>query len=100
VLTTDPSHNGYSVAVGEQRSKGIESDATFQLTPEWNIIAGYAYDIPQVTKDNTYAVGNLLAGAARHTGNFWTHYTMSHGDLKGLGAGAGVFGCESLCAKI
>jgi len=92
VLTTDPAHSGYSVTVGEQRSKGIESDTTFQLTPEWNIIAGYAYDIPQVTKDNTYAVGNLLAGAPRHAGNFWTHYTMSHGDLKGLGVGAGVFG--------
>jgi iron complex outermembrane receptor protein len=92
VLTADPVNSGYSVAVGEQRSRGIETDTTFQLTPAWNIIAGYAYDIPQVTKDNTYAVGNLLAGAPRHTGNFWTHYTMSHGELKGLGAGAGVFG--------
>lgn len=92
VLTTDPAHSGYSVAIGEQRSKGIESDSTFQLTPQWNIIAGYAYDIPQVTRDNTTPVGNLLAGAPRHTGNFWTHYTMSHGELKGLGVGAGVFG--------
>ncbi|MCU1321502.1 MAG: TonB-dependent siderophore receptor [Acidobacteriaceae bacterium] len=92
VLTTDPIHSGYSIAVGEQRSKGIESDNTFQLTPEWNVIAGYAYAIPQVTQDNTYRVGNLLAGAPRHTGNLWTHYTFSHGSIKGLGAGVGVFG--------
>ena len=92
VLTADPVHSGYSIAVGEQRSKGIESDNTLQLTRDWNIIAGYAYDIPQVTQDNTIRVGNLLAGAPRHTGNFWTHYTMSNGSLKGLGVGAGVFG--------
>lgn len=92
VLTADPVHTGYSIAVGEQRSKGIESDNTFQLTRDWNIIAGYAYNIPQVTQDNTIRVGNLLAGAPRHTGNFWTHYTMSNGGLKGLGVGAGVFG--------
>ena len=92
VLTADPVHTGYSIAVGEQRSKGIESDNTFQLTRDWNIIAGYAYNIPQVTQDNTIRVGNLLAGAPRHTGNFWTHYTMSNGEFKGLGVGAGVFG--------
>lgn len=92
VLTSDPLHSGYSIAVGEQRSKGIESDNTFQLTPNWNVIAGYAYDIPQITRDNTIRVGNLLPGAPRHTGNFWTHYTESTGALKGFGVGAGVFG--------
>jgi iron complex outermembrane receptor protein len=92
VLTADPAHDNFSIAVGEQRSKGIDFDSTLQLTPGWNVIAGYAYDIPQVTKDNTYAVGNLLAGAPRHTGNFWTHYTKMGGALQGFGAGAGVFG--------
>lgn len=37
-------------------------------------------------------MGAFLAGAPRHAGNFWTHYTLSHGDLKGLGVGAGIFG--------
>jgi iron complex outermembrane receptor protein len=92
VLTPDPTHSGYSIAIGEQRSKGIETDNTLQLTRDWNIIAGYAYDIPQVTRDNTIRVGNLLAGAPRHAGNFWTHYTVSNGSMKGLGVGAGVFG--------
>jgi iron complex outermembrane recepter protein len=92
VLTADPEHDNFSIAVGEQRSKGIDFDSTLQLTPGWNVIAGYAYDIPQVTKDNTYAVGNLLAGAPRHTENFWTHYTKMYGPLQGFGAGAGVFG--------
>jgi iron complex outermembrane recepter protein len=92
VLTADPAHDNFSVAVGEQRSKGIDFDSTFQLTPAWNVIAGYAYDIPQVTKDNTYAIGNLLAGAPRHTGNLWTHYTKMYGLLEGFGIGGGVFG--------
>ncbi len=92
VLTTDPVNSGYSVTVGEQRSKGIDFDSTVRLNSNWNVIAGYAYDIPQVTRDNTYAVGNLLAGAARHTGNLWTHYTSKSGPLRGIGAGAGVFG--------
>jgi len=92
VLTADPDHDNFSIAVGEQRSKGIDFDSTLQLTPGWNVIAGYAYDIPQITKDNTYAVGNMLAGAPRHTGNFWTHYTRMYGPLQGLGAGAGIFG--------
>jgi iron complex outermembrane receptor protein len=92
VLTDDPNHDNYSVAVGQQRSKGIDFDSTLQLTAGWNVIAGYAYDLPQVSKDYTYAVGNFLAGAPRHTGNFWTHYTVMHGSLSGLGVGAGIFG--------
>jgi len=92
VLTTDPGHDSFSVAVGQQRSKGIDFDSTWQLTEGWNLMAGYAYDLPQVTRDNTYTVGNFLAGAPRHTGNLWTHYTCQHGVMQGVGVGAGAFG--------
>lgn len=92
VLTTDPNHDSFSIAVGQQRSKGIDFDSTWQLSAGWNLMAGYAYDLPQVTRDNTYTRGNFLAGAPRHTGNLWTHYTWQHGWLQGLGLGGGAFG--------
>ncbi len=57
----------------------------------WNIWASYAFTQAQVTQDNTYAVGNLVLNAPRHTGNVWSVYEIPKGKLEGLGVGGGVY---------
>ncbi|MCC5635083.1 TonB-dependent siderophore receptor [Nostoc sp. CHAB 5844] len=80
---------GFSVATGEQRSRGVEFDISGQILPGWNIIAAYAYTDAEVTADNTTPVGNRLVGVPRHSASLWTTYEIQRGNLQGLGFGVG-----------
>ncbi|NMG06754.1 TonB-dependent receptor [Brasilonema sp. UFV-L1] len=91
VLTEDPVNEGFSIQTGEQRSKGVELSIAGEILPGWNVIAGYAYTDTEITKDNTYAVGNLLNNVPKHSFNLWTSYEIQSGRFKGLGFGTGVF---------
>jgi iron complex outermembrane receptor protein len=89
VSTADPINPFFSVATGEQRSRGVEFDISGQILPGWNILASYAYIDAEVTKDNTIAIGNRLGGIPKHSASLWTTYQIQRGDLQGLGAGFG-----------
>jgi iron complex outermembrane receptor protein len=91
VLTTDPNHVTYSIATGEQRSRGIELNVTGEILPGWNMIASYAYTDARVTKDNQYPVGNQLVNVPENSASLWTTYTFRKGNLQGLGFGLGLF---------
>ncbi len=89
VATQDPNNPFFSVATGEQRSRGIELDITGKILPGWNIIASYSYIDAEVTKDNTIPVGNQLPGVPHHSASLWTNYEIQQGNLQGLGLGIG-----------
>jgi iron complex outermembrane recepter protein len=89
VATTDPSNPLFSIATGEQKSKGVELDVTGQILPGWNVIASYAYIDARVSQDNTFAIGNQLAGVPSNSISLWTNYEIPQGNLQGLGAGFG-----------
>lgn len=91
VLTRDPLNEGFSIQVGAQRARGFEYDLTSQITRGWTVVAGYAYNKPVITADNTYRVGNYLLSAPRNSGSVWTTYELQGGFARGLGLGAGVF---------
>ncbi|WDD36548.1 TonB-dependent siderophore receptor (plasmid) [Nostoc sp. UHCC 0926] len=92
VLTTDPNHSTYSIATGEQRSRGIELNVTGEILPGWNVIASYAYTDGQVTKDsNLSTIGNRLVNVPENSASLWTTYTFAKGNLQGLGFGLGLF---------
>ncbi|MEH1766724.1 MAG: TonB-dependent siderophore receptor [Nostoc sp.] len=91
VLTTDLVNPDFSIQTGEQRSRGIELNIGGEILPGWNLIGGYAYTNAEITKDNTYAVGNLLNNIPRNSFNIWTTYEIQSGGLKGLGFGTGLF---------
>ena len=58
VLTADVSQgpgSGFSIATGEQRSKGFEFDIAGQVHPGLEIIGNYAYIDARVTQDNLFA---------------------------------------------
>jgi iron complex outermembrane receptor protein len=91
VLTADPNNTGFSIQVGEQRSRGIELDVIGQLAPSWRVVASYALNEAVVSRDNDFAVGNRLPGAPGNTASFWSDYQIEEGSLKGLGVGVGLF---------
>ncbi len=91
VPTPDPANPLYSLASGEQRSRGIEVDVAGELRPGWKVSASYAYTDADVTRDNRLPRGTVLAGVAKHAGQVWTSYEFAEGSpLAGLGVGAGI----------
>lgn len=63
MLTPDPIDPTFSIATGEQKSRGVELDLAGEILPGWNIIASYAYTDAFVNKDIVIPVGDQLVGA-------------------------------------
>ncbi|CAN1212580.1 Ferrichrome-iron receptor [Tumidithrix helvetica PCC 7403] len=90
VAVTDPNFPLFSIASGEQRSRGLEFDVSGELLPGWRIIASYAYINGEVTADTDPSnVGKKLFGVPDHSASLWTTYEIQSGDLQGLGFGLG-----------
>ena len=89
-LTTDPIDPTFSIATGEQKSRGVELDLTGELLPGWKIIANYAYTDAYVSQDNTIPIGDRIAGIPDNSASLWTTYELQKGDLRGLGFGFGL----------
>jgi iron complex outermembrane receptor protein len=91
VAVTDPNFPLFSVASGEQRSRGVEFDVTGEILPGWNVIASYTYTDAEVTDDsNVNLIGNRLFGVPTHSASLWTTYEIQRGNLQGLGFGFGL----------
>ncbi len=96
VASTDINNPDYFVAIGEQKSWGIELDVAGQILPGWNVIASYAYTDAKVTADaitasNGTLTGNRLSNVPYNAASFWTTYEIQKGNMQGLGFGIGMF---------
>ncbi|MDQ0705909.1 iron complex outermembrane receptor protein [Pseudomonas sp. W3I7] len=83
----------YSVA-GKVRSRGLELDASGQLTDNWSLIGSYAYTDAEVTEDPTLK-GNRLQNVAKNTASLSAVYDFGSilgGDQLRVGAGARYVG--------
>ncbi len=99
----------YSVQSGEQRSGGIELDATAAMTDNWQIYFSYSYMDARITEfsgnddailsldwtkldtagQTNYKNVRLFHGAplqmsAPHIANLWTRYDVASGSLSGV----------------
>ncbi|WP_225901128.1 TonB-dependent siderophore receptor [[Leptolyngbya] sp. PCC 7376] len=91
----DPNNFLFSVASGEQRSRGIELDVIGRVSDGFNIVANYAYIDGEITEDNADAggnsdKGNKLFNVPEHNANLWATYEIQKGPLTGLTIGGGV----------
>lgn len=92
VLTSDITQapgSGFSMATGEQRSRGFEVDVVGRLLPGLEIIGSYAYTDARITEDNTFVEGSRLYFVPKNQASLWTTYTINQGMLKGLGVSGG-----------
>ncbi|MGE8567665.1 MAG: TonB-dependent siderophore receptor [Achromobacter sp.] len=82
-------NNCYYISGGEVRSRGIEAEASGQITPHWSVAGGYTYNTSKYVKD---AVSNGQAYASftpKHIFRVWTNYALPVLDRR-LSVGGGV----------
>jgi iron complex outermembrane recepter protein len=90
VLTADPDNVNFSIAVGEQRSRGVELEVLGQLASQWQIVASYGYLDAEVTRDNRLPVGNRLTGVPEHSAALFNKLGLGRWGLPGLSATLGI----------
>lgn len=91
VAVTDPDFPLFSIAVGEQKSQGVELDIAGEILPGWKVIGSYTYTDAKVSEDtNPDFIDNRIFGVPKHRISLWTTYEIQTGSLKGLGFGVGI----------
>jgi len=76
---------------GKQRSQGVEVSVAGEITPEWNIIASYAYTDAIIAEDDVFEEGNSLSNVPKNGASLWTTYQIKSGNLRGWGLGLGLY---------
>lgn len=90
MLSSDPVNTGFSIATGEQRTRGLEAELTADLGGGWSLAGAYAYIAGEVTQDTVAAnVGKPLNNVPRHSVSLWGTKHLG-GPLAGWYAGAGM----------
>ncbi len=85
VLEDDPVNDGYSIAIGEQRTRGFELGLTSDLTDRLSLMGGYSYTMAVITDDGgaqPSTVGERLDNVPRHSATVHARYRL---DGKPLG---------------
>lgn len=74
---------------GKQRIRGIEIEGKYELTPEIDLLAAYAYSNSEVVRStNAVAVGNEVLRLPEHQASLWMNYRPAA--VEGLSLSAGV----------
>lgn len=84
----DPINPGFSVAGGKRRVSGFEAEVSGQITPEWSIATGYAYNETKILVAPPTPF--LSAFPSKHVFSLWTNYDFNDGVLDGVEIGGGV----------
>lgn len=94
-VQVDPDHpcvgsTCYYVNGGKVRSQGIELTATGNITPYWNISAGYTFNTTKYVRDSTQS-GQYATFNPKHILRLWTNYELPwQGRRWSLGGGVQV----------
>ncbi|HWN17922.1 MAG TPA: TonB-dependent siderophore receptor [Gemmatimonadales bacterium] len=93
----DPSDPTKTLQTGSQRTKGFELSVTGALTPEWEIIGGYANQDATITSLTAAAApGAKVPLVPRNTVSLWNRYQPT----PALGLGLGVIYQDDMYAAI
>ncbi|KEZ03251.1 hypothetical protein GQ57_24875 [Burkholderia sp. MSh2] len=87
----DPASTG-NVQTGQIRSRGLELEATAELTDNLKLLAAYTLQDVKITQGSSAdpTVGKTPTATPRNVASLWLDYTLSGGPLRGMGFGAGV----------
>lgn len=87
VITVDPNDPSRSFLTKGQRTEGVEVGINGQLTPNWSVMGGYAYQVGEITSTQFGAPkGNTVAELPRNTFSVWSRYDF----IPKFGAAIGV----------
>ena len=97
---SDIAHEGFFIASGKVRSQGFEAEIRGDISREWSLSAGYAYNDTKYLKATASQQGRTFSTfTPRHNLNLWTHYKFPEGAWAGLGLGAGVRAVSSFYSE-
>lgn len=78
-----------NVQTGKQRIRGVEIEGKYELTPEIDLLASYAYSSSKVLETNIAAQrGREMLRVPEHQAGLWAQYRPRW--IEGLGVSAGV----------
>lgn len=79
VITVDPNDSSRSFLTKGQRTQGVEVSLNGQLTSNWSVMGGYAYQIGEITSTQSSAAlkGASVAELPRHTFSVWNRYDIT-----------------------
>ncbi len=90
VNANDISNPNLYVQQGENRSRGIETEANGNIVPNLSIAVSYSYCVARVIESKVASqVGTLVENAPKNTSNSWIKYIFNKGPLKNFGIAAG-----------
>ena len=93
----DPSDPAKTLQTGSQRTKGFELSVTGAITPEWQIMGGYANQDATITSQTAAAEpGAKVPLVPRNTVSLWNRYQAT----PALGLGLGVIHQDDVYASI
>ncbi len=97
VIAIDPSDSSRAFLVKGQRTKGVELSVSGQLTPNWSVMGGYAFQHGEITdSDNDLGKeGASVAELPRNTFSMWSRYDFT----PKLGAAFGVINRSDMFAS-
>jgi len=82
------SDRGITSQIGETKVRGLELEATSDVTKNLKLIAAYTYTDSEILKGDDQ--GNRLQLVPRNQASLWSDYTWRTGFLDGFGVGGGV----------
>jgi catecholate siderophore receptor len=95
--SVDPADPTRIVQTGEQRTNGFELGLSGNVTAQWKIAAGYAYQDAAVTSTTAAAAaGQQVAQVPHNTWSLWNTYQV----LPKLGIGLGIINRSDMFAAI
>jgi len=84
-LTTDTLNPGYSIQMGQGKSRGIDFDMMGYITDAFIVNANYEYSEARISKDSDPNIaGGSIFNTPDHRANLWLNYKLLSGKLKGV----------------
>ncbi|HYY41361.1 MAG TPA: TonB-dependent receptor, partial [Pyrinomonadaceae bacterium] len=94
---TDPNNPTRIVQTGSQRTKGVEIGLNGNVTHNWRVVSGYAYQDASITSATTAArAGAQVAQVPHHTFSLWNNYRVA----AKLGVGLGLVHRSDMFAAV
>ncbi len=101
-VTDDLGQFTAQIQTGEEKGEGFEVNANANLTPQWQVLAGYAYvDAYVVSNQQSPALeGRPLPFIPSHQVTLTTRYAFAGGPLKGLTVGGSYVWVDERLAQL
>ena len=81
-----------ALAVGEERSRGFETDWIWQPNRNWQALVSYAHvDAVLLKSEGLAPAGSKRVGVPEDSGRLWVNYKFDPDVLKGWSVGAGIY---------